>query len=230
LKRPALRRAKQRADALRADLRRRRARHRFAAALTALREIAPADPDPELLEELRAGWGDPDSAPAGLLAAAISHFRAASGEGVECGSGLSTVVLGVYAEALGRRWWALEHHPEWRARVADELARHGLRAARVLEAPLVDHGGHRWYAVPDELPERIELVLCDGPPADRPGLELARYGLLPVLGDRFGERVTVLLDDAGRPGEQSVLALWESAGLRWSSCSAERQFAIVTRD
>ena len=109
---------------------RRRAWPRFAAAVAGLRAQAPADPSRALLDELRASWGDPDSAPAGLMLAAVRELRAAHGDGVECGSGLSTVVLGVYAEALDRRWWALDQHPPWAARVAGALDRLDLRAPR----------------------------------------------------------------------------------------------------
>lgn len=182
-----------------------------------------------LLEELRASWGDPDSAPAGLMVAAVREFRAASGDGVECGSGLSTVVLGVYAEALDRRWWALDQYPPWAARVSDSLDRLGIAAARVLDAPLTSYEGYDWYRIPAELPAAIDFVLCDGPPADGEQVQLARYGLVPTLGDRFADDVTILLDDAARPGEQKVLELWRGEGWRWRPGEASRQFAIVER-
>ena len=79
------------------------------------------------------------------------------------------------------------------------------------------------------LPERIDFVLCDGPPADREEARLARYGLVPTLGDRFADAVTILLDDASRPGERAVLERWEDLGLRWTPGEASRQFAVVTR-
>jgi len=229
LKHPALRAVKRRAVEARAARRRRRAWPGFAAAAGELRAIAPADPSPALLEQLRGAWGDPDSAPAGLMLAALRAFRDSDGDGVECGSGLSTVVLGVYAEALGRRWWALDQHPPWARRVASALDGLGLSAARVLDAPLIDHDGYRWYRIPAELPERIDFVLCDGPPADGEQIRLARYGLLPALGDRFGDGVTILLDDAARPGERAVLDMWEREGMRWRPGEASRQFAVVTR-
>jgi hypothetical protein len=229
LKHPALRAVKRRIVDTRADARRRRAWPRFAAAVAELRAVAPADPPPALLDELRASWGDPDSAPSGLMLAALRAFRVAEGDGVECGSGLSTVVLGSYAEALGRRWWALDQHPPWARRVSGALDRLQLGAARVLDAPLVDYEGYRWYRVPAPLPAAIDFVLCDGPPADREGSGLARYGLVPALGDRFADDVTILLDDAARPGEQEVLARWERLGFQSTPGEAARQFAVVTR-
>jgi hypothetical protein len=229
LKHPALRAVKRHAREIGMATRRRRSWPRFAAAVAELRSIAPADPPPHLLEELRASWGDPDSAPAGLMLATLRAFRESDGDGVECGSGLSTVVLAVYAEALDRRWWALDQYPPWARRVRGTLRRLGLDAARVLDAPLTSYDGYSWYRVPAELPQRIDFVLCDGPPADGEQTGLARYGLVPTLGQRFTNGVTILLDDAARPGEQAVLELWEGAGLRSEPGEASRQFAVVTR-
>lgn len=230
LKHPVLRAVGRRARQARAAARRRRSWPRFAAAAADLRALAPTDPSPALLEELRASWGDPDSAPAGLMLAAVRQLKLGHGDGVECGSGLSTVVLGIYAEALGRRWWALDQHPPWARRVSWALDRLGLEAARVLDAPLTDYdGGYRWYRVPSELPQRLGFVLCDGPPADGEEVQLARYGLVPTLRDRFADDVTILLDDAARPGEQTVLEMWREEGMRWRAGEASRQFAVVTR-
>ena len=229
LKHPALRALKRRTDEARVRARRRRAWPRFSAAVAELRARAPEEPPPALLDELRASWGDPDSAPAGLMLAAVRELRAARGDGVECGSGLSTVVLGVYAEALERRWWALDQHPPWAARVSAALNRLELDAARVLDAPLTAYDGYDWYRIPAELPAAIDFVLCDGPPADGEQIQLARYGLVPSLGDRFADDVTILLDDAARPGEQAVLELWRREGMRWRPGEAARQFAVVER-
>jgi Methyltransferase domain len=229
VKHPALRAVKRRVRETREATRRRRTWPRFEAAVAELRRVAPADPSTALLDELRASWGDPDSAPVGLMLAAARAFRESEGDGVECGSGLSTVVLGTYAEALRRRWWALDQYPPWARRVSGALDRLGIAAASVLQAPLVPYDGYRWYRVPAELPKRIDFVLCDGPPADGEQVQLARYGLVPALGDRFTDGVTILLDDAARAGEQAVLGMWEREGMRWALGEASRQFAVVER-
>lgn len=212
-----------------ASARRRRAWPRLAAASAELRAVAPADPPSRLLEELREGWGDPDSAPVGLMLAAIAGFRDGRLDGVECGSGLSTVVMGIYAEALGRHWWALDQDVGWMARVRDAVTRLGIDDVTVLDAPLTRYDGFEWYSVPDRLPRSIDFVLCDGPPANGEAIRLRRYGLVPVLADRFTPDVTILLDDASRPGEREVLAKWERCGFRWRAGEATREFAIVTR-
>ena len=91
------------------------------------------------------------------------------------------------------------------------------------------YDGYDWYRIPPELPAEIDFVLCDGPPADGEQIQLARYGLVPTLGDRFTDDVTILLDDAARPGERAVLDLWRREGMRWTPGEASRQFAVVKR-
>ena len=58
------------------------------------------------------------------------------------------------------------------------------------------------------MPARFTLVICDGPPSlTTLG---SRYGLLPVLGDRFPPGTEILLDDAARLEEQGVIERWSA--------------------
>lgn len=133
---------------------------------------------------------------------------------VECGSGASTVV---FAQVLKRGAWggklfSLEHAPEFAAATRAELARFGLTdVARVLDAPLISHpiadAVYPWYAL-DGLPERIDLLVIDGPPG-RTGRH-ARYPALPLLARRLREGAMILLDDAARPDEREVVVRWQA--------------------
>jgi predicted O-methyltransferase YrrM len=147
------------------------------------------------------------------------EVRAGRREVVECGSGVSTVMLArALREAGGGRLHALEHHPEWAARVRGLLARERLEEiATVFEAPLVAHPHARatcgWYdpTALDRLPATgVDLLLVDGPPAAEPGLGEARYPALPALADRLAPGAMVALDDVNRPGERAVLTAWEA--------------------
>ncbi len=135
---------------------------------------------------------------------------------VECGSGVSTVVL---ARLLRRRGAgsvvALEHDAGWAALVSGLLRREGLEPhARVVHAPL--EGEPPWYAraALERLPDAIDLLVVDGPPAEAPGEGERRAPALPALASRLVPGATVVLDDAERPGERAVLARWE-AGTAW---------------
>ena len=63
--------------------------------------------DHGVLSELVQGWGNKWSAQHEYLAACLEHARDADGPILECGSGLSTILLGTVAQATGNsvfRW------------------------------------------------------------------------------------------------------------------------------
>ncbi len=137
---------------------------------------------------------------------------------VECGSGRSTVVIARFLRELGGgSVHSLEHDPAWAQLTRMRLAAEGLAAiATVIEAPLSAHPlappGCRWYApwALRELPEGLDLLLVDGPPAGEEPIERSRYPALPALAGRFAPDATVILDDVGRAGERWVLERWEA--------------------
>jgi predicted O-methyltransferase YrrM len=137
---------------------------------------------------------------------------------VECGSGLSTVVIARLLRERGSgSLYALEHDPAWARQTRDALEREALADwARVIDAPLradpLAQPGCPWYdrASLTRLPQRIDLLLVDGPPAGEPKLGRSRYPALPALAPRLAPGAVVILDDIQRPGERWVLGRWEA--------------------
>lgn len=168
-------------------------------------------PGERLLHMLRIGWGNTDySAGTSYLRAVAEEGRNAPGPILECGSGLSTIILAFYAAPRGVPVFALEHERDWvttmeqRLRSAQTDGTHAERVT-VYHATLQDQGGYDWYGVPPALPEEISLVVCDGPPGTTRG---GRYGLLPAVWERLSRDCIILLDDAQRSDEQRVLQAW----------------------
>ncbi len=164
-------------------------------------------PSRRLLRVLRKGWGNEVwSASEELLIGLIREAWKTPGPVLECGSGLSTLLLGAIGMRVGWEVWTLEHDAFWAEHVRQALCHFGMTNVHLLHAPLRDYGAFHWYDVPPEmLPACFSLVLCDGPPGNTPG---GRYGLLPVLGHRLSPTVVILLDDAGRPEEQAIAHRW----------------------
>lgn len=131
---------------------------------------------------------------------------------VECGSGVSTVVVTRLLRERGTgSIVALEHDDRWANLVDELLRRENLGSvAGVLHAPLA--GDPPWYSGPslDSLPNEIDLLVVDGPPADSPGEEHRRAPALGFFESRLAEGATVILDDLRRPGEREVIARWEA--------------------
>lgn len=134
---------------------------------------------------------------------------------VELGSGTSTVWFAYLLESLGTgRLVTVEHAEEWVERTRGVLADHGFAESAQVEvrhAPLGPSGvpGHetRWYdqAVLADLHD-IDMLVVDGPPARiGPG---ARYPAGPHLVDRVRVGGIVVVDDAGREEEKSMVARW----------------------
>ena len=176
-------------------------------------------PSRQMLIDLQAGWGNEGfAAHTDYLEEAANRAVATSGAILECGSGLTTILLGWLAGRRGIETWSLEHMPEWHAQIARTLRRYRVPKAHVCLAPLRDYGDFWWYDPPlERMPETFKLIVCDGPPGTTPG---NRYGLLPVLGERLHPGSLILLDDADRPSEVEVLRRW----------SAEAKMHIELRD
>jgi hypothetical protein len=175
-------------------------------------------------QDLVFGWGNPWSVEPDFLDAMAAAARREPGPILECGSGLTTLVLSALRHDRGASVWTLEHDPEWFQLVVQRLRRFGLRA-NVRLAPLRDYGAYEWYDVSALDVPVVSLAVCDGPPNSTRG---GRFGLLPVLGSRLAPSCTILLDDAGRPGEQHVLHRWlREAPLVYEVRGERRPFAVV---
>jgi hypothetical protein len=183
---------------------------RLSRALRRIRQLPEGElPSRELLHELQVGWGnDSFAARYDYLEEVIDRAARTSGPILECGSGLTSLLLGLYAGRRNVQTWSLEHIPEWRTRVTAALQRYRISGVDVCLAPLREYGDFQWYDPPlDVLPETFSLIVCDGPPGTIQG---GRYGLLPVLGTRLGADTLILLDDADREAETEVLSRWAS--------------------
>jgi predicted O-methyltransferase YrrM len=126
---------------------------------------------------------------------------------VELGAGASTLVT---AKALalngGGHLTSFDQHAEFVEATRAWLGEHGL-AADLHAVDLVSSPGGwpgAWYDV-HHLPERIDLLIIDGPPwAVHPYVR----GAAETLFDRIPLGGMVLLDDAARPGERVVARRW----------------------
>lgn len=126
---------------------------------------------------------------------------------VELGAGASTLVA---ARALalhgGGRLVSYDQHADFASGVADWLRAHSLDA-EVHAAPLgpgVTGWRGPWYRL-EGLPDRIDLLLVDGPPWS---LHPLVRGAAETLFPRLPVGGAVLMDDGSRPGERLVMRRW----------------------
>ena len=165
-------------------------------------------PGEPVLTDLVYGWGNQSwSALDEYLAGCVHHALTTRGPILECGSGLSTVLIGAIATKRGLEHWALENTPEWAAKVQRALDTYKLASVVSCTSPLKDHGAYCWYDAPlESLPESFSLVICDGPVGSTKG---GRYGLSPIMRERLAPDCVILLDDADREEEQAIASRWK---------------------
>ena len=201
----------------------------FRWATSRLARLAPSRlPDERTIRLLHYGFGNAEWAAAPAYLEAVARYSMeTNGPVLECGSGVSTVVLGFYAGRRGFEVCSLEHSAEWAEKTTRALTRGRVRA-RVELVPIRDYGPFEWYDIESvRLPKSVSLVICDGPPGDIKG---GRYGLLPLTAKQLAEDAVILLDDASRPGEMEVLRRWDQeSGYRPEPDSSRRTFAVVRR-
>lgn len=163
--------------------------------------------DQNLLSDLVYGWGNEGwSGQREYLAACVEAALNTHGPILECGSGLTTLILGIVAKRSGARVWTLEHIPDWAQRVQARLDRQDIQTVRLNVAPLQRYGSFDWYRAPaNDAAEPFTLVICDGPPAAAAG---GRYGLLPVMAPALADACLILVDDAEREAEQTMVRRW----------------------
>jgi len=201
----------------------------FRRAVAGISKLAPGEgPSRQLLNDLIVSWGNEGfAARLDYLEEVARQAASVSGPILECGSGLTTVLMGLLAGRRGVETWSLEHFPDWRTRVMSTVARFQIPNVHICLSPLREYGEFDWYFAPlEQMPGEFDLVICDGPPGNTKG---GRYGLWPVIGDRLSSRAVILLDDADRPGEAEVLQRWATqANLKIASAS-DGTFAVITR-
>lgn len=203
---------------------------RFAGALRRLKTLpAGALPSRELLEELTGSWGNEAySADVEFLARSLERIAGGLGPVLECGSGLSTIVMGMVGAPGNVQIWSLEHDRGWAARVRVVLGRFSVANVHLMLAPLRDYGGFEWYDAPwPSMPEGFRTVVCDGPPESTPG---GRYGLMPVARSRLARDAVVLVDDATNGIGLEVVRRWsrEQGVCVELRPTSRRGYAVVT--
>jgi glycosyltransferase involved in cell wall biosynthesis len=121
---------------------------------------------------------------------------------VECGSGLSTVVLARYALFTGATVLSLEHQRNYYNQTRNLLQRYGVESGVKLtlcdlvgSPPMYDH----------DIPEGVDFLLIDGPPEATGGRASTLPAVLPYMATGW----QAWLDDSTRVLERTALQAWK---------------------
>jgi predicted O-methyltransferase YrrM len=132
---------------------------------------------------------------------------------LELGSGVSTLLIAYCLEKIGHgRVVSFDHDKDYCEKSRDRISEHQLdNFAEVVHAPLkeiqLNQGSWEWYETAHLDPDvKIDLLVIDGPPGQIQ--EISRYPALPLLHDYFSDDIVILLDDAGRADEKTIINMW----------------------
>lgn len=129
---------------------------------------------------------------------------------LECGTGVSTILLGIIARHRDGRLISLEQNQQWADHMRKVISNLGLtRWVDVRHCPVVERAGdYDWYNIDVSTLESIDLVICDGPTSGTRG---GRIGCLYELNHMLNAGATILLDDTHRKDEQVAITQWSEA-------------------
>ena len=135
---------------------------------------------------------------------------------LECGSGLSTLAIGKFLkDEPEAKIVSLEHDLSWIEIMKDLIKKEGLTNIVIHYAPLVDFNFEnvkgKWFDINNiNLGKDFDLLVIDGPPSYRKGLELSRYPAINLIKDALKDNGIFYMDDYKRKGEVEVLKLWSN--------------------
>ena len=135
---------------------------------------------------------------------------------IEFGSGLSTIVMArlIKKNKLNTRVISIEHNANWASILQSYLENEDLQEfvkivtvnLKEIETPL---GMVKWYDYDTFLPEisnkKFDLIIIDGPPADREEIKYSRFPALFKLENNLAGDFCLILDDANRKGEKELV-------------------------
>jgi len=174
-----------------------------------------------LVGRLRKAWGnDSYAADLGFLDEMVQRTVQSRGPFLDCGSGISTVILGALSVDKRDRVWSLEQDEQWYRATRDCLNDVGLTGVQLLHAPLTLCGDAAWYSFEHPaFPRHFPLIVCDGPAVRRSQWPEAvfqswRVGVVAELRSRGVSFDTIILDDAQDKRCGALIEAWRNAGLR----------------
>ena len=148
--------------------------------------------------------GNPYSADSLMVAACYKLVGSIThGNVLECGSGSTTIAMGMAADRAGHgvTIHTLEHDVDWWRKTAAMIKKYKIKSIRLYYAPLEIDGDEAWYQVPEELPSKFDLCVIDGPQRRH-----GRGQVWEKLGSRI-EDATWVMDDVN---DQPELDLFKS--------------------
>jgi hypothetical protein len=165
-------------------------------------------PDSRLIKKLVYAWGNQGYSAQTNYIETCLQYASKPGGGIifECGSGLSTLLLGVIGKHRKRKVVSLEEMQVWADKVQQQIDKYNLNQNNLYCKSLISYGDFSWYDIAGlEIPE-IGLAICDAPAGNLQG---ARKGFLYIMKEKMLQNSAILVDDTIREDEQKMIKEWQ---------------------
>jgi predicted O-methyltransferase YrrM len=155
---------------------------------------------------------------------------------LELGSGVSTLLAGYCLEKTASgKLVSYDHDLNYSEQTRTTVTDHALdHLTEIIHAPLtklaLDRGEWDWYDTARMGQDsKIDLLVIDGPPGQIQ--KISRYPALPVLHEQLADNAVILLDDAARTDESSIVDMWtqEFPEFEYEYRSAEKGASVLRR-
>lgn len=155
---------------------------------------------------------------------------------LELGSGVSTLLAGYCLEKTASgKLVSYDHDLNYSEQTRTTVTDHALdHLTEIIHAPLtklaLDRGEWDWYDTARMGQDsKIDLLVIDGPPGQIQ--KISRYPALPVLHEQLADNAVILLDDAARIDESSIVDMWtqEFPEFEHEYRSAEKGASVLRR-
>jgi len=147
---------------------------------------------------------------------------------VECGSGVSSVVIGYLLKKNGRgHLYSLENSDVYAIKNTELICRHRLNnQVSILHAPLtemtINDEQKKWYDTTQITTiQSIDILIIDGPTGHR-------YPALPILHTQLSENALIIVDDCNRKKDRENVLKWQHEfGLNIEWLNTEKGPAVL---
>lgn len=165
-------------------------------------------PGTKLIKNLVYAWGKAGwSAQQDYIETLIKYAKNTTNLIFECGSGLSTLLIGPIAKKRQLKMISFEHKTDWANRVQFQINKYKLTCNNILLRPLINYGDFEWYDIKDVNIPEIGLCICDAPPGNTYG---GRKGFLYLFKNKVIKGTVILVDDTIRDAEQNMIEEWKN--------------------
>lgn len=164
----------------------------------AIERLITGDNSPEVFNDIFTYYGSGWSAGPRMMKEIYDACKDAKGPILEVGSGITTIIAGLACQRNGQTVHALEHDLDWFRVVRNFIQLWKVKGIALYYAPLKEYpeftpeGAKQplmWYGDIDELPEKFDVAIIDGPPR-----KYGREGVYKIMADKIKD-AKLIVDD-----------------------------------